>query len=309
MDPITEWTLRLGWILPVWLFALGGTVGSFLNVVVYRLPAGKSIVHPGSHCPVCGHPIRWYHNLPILSWFLLGGRCHDCRAKISHRYPLIELVTALLFLGLFFADARPRIMTLVEPGAVEPAYSGWDVLIRYTVDLWLLCTLLAAALIEYDGGRMPRSVFGIAIFIGALAAAIFPSSQRDAVAPSLASLHLGLREQALAIAAAGLLTGWTIGWLLEIAVLNRISPVEGGNQNTSSAALPLACIGTMLGWAAAIAIGVTATGALVATRKLTRSRRSGLQRWSFSAFAFLAALAWIVAARWLRLTLPLTPDP
>src|SRR5207302_10196171 len=110
-------------------------------------------VHPGSHCPACGHPIRWYHNLPILSWFLLGGRCHDCHAKISLRYPLIELVTALLFLGLFFADARPRLMTLAAPGTAEPAYSGWDVLIRYAADLWLLCTLLAAALIEYDAGR------------------------------------------------------------------------------------------------------------------------------------------------------------
>ena len=73
MDPIADWMLRLGWILPAWLFALGGIVGSFLNVVVYRLPAGRSIVHPGSQCPACGHPIRWYHNLPILSWLLLGG--------------------------------------------------------------------------------------------------------------------------------------------------------------------------------------------------------------------------------------------
>ena len=112
MDPIADWTIRLGWILPAWLFALGGIVGSFLNVVVYRLPAGRSIVHPGSQCPACGHLIRWYHNLPIVSWLLLGGRCHDCRAKISARYPLVELITALLFVGLFFADARPRIIAL-----------------------------------------------------------------------------------------------------------------------------------------------------------------------------------------------------
>jgi hypothetical protein len=110
MDPITDWTLRLGWILPAWLFALGATIGSFLNVVVYRLPAGKSIVHPGSLCPACGHPIRWYHNLPIASWFVLRGHCYDCRAKISPRYPMVELVTAVMFLGLFLADARPRLL-------------------------------------------------------------------------------------------------------------------------------------------------------------------------------------------------------
>src|SRR5262245_6059694 len=106
MDPITDWTFRLGWILPVWLFAVGSMVGSFLNVVVYRLPAGKSIVHPGSHCPACGHSIRWYHNVPIVSWLLLGGRCYDCRAKISPRYPLVELATGVLFVALFYLDVR-----------------------------------------------------------------------------------------------------------------------------------------------------------------------------------------------------------
>src|SRR5260370_33249270 len=78
MDSIASWTLRLDWILDVWLFVLGGVVGSFLNVVVYRVPAGKSIAHPGSQCPACGCPIRWYHNLPIVSWLMLRGRCHDC---------------------------------------------------------------------------------------------------------------------------------------------------------------------------------------------------------------------------------------
>jgi hypothetical protein len=62
-------------LLLAWVFVLGAAIGSFLNVVVYRLPAGKSIAWPGSYCPGCSHPIRWYDNLPILGWVLLGGRC------------------------------------------------------------------------------------------------------------------------------------------------------------------------------------------------------------------------------------------
>src|SRR5580658_10217006 len=100
MDNISQWILRLGWLLDAWLFAVGAAVGSFLNVVVYRLPAGKSLVYPGSSCPVCGHPIRWYHNIPLVSWLLLRGRCHDCGTGISSRYPLVELTGGLLFVGL-----------------------------------------------------------------------------------------------------------------------------------------------------------------------------------------------------------------
>jgi leader peptidase (prepilin peptidase)/N-methyltransferase len=77
--------------------ALGSLVGSFLNVVIHRLPRGESIVHPRSRCPGCGHAIRPWHNVPILGWLALRGRCRDCGVRISVRYPLVELATALLF--------------------------------------------------------------------------------------------------------------------------------------------------------------------------------------------------------------------
>jgi len=75
-------------------FALGSVVGSFLNVVIYRLPRGESILSPRSHCPQCGKSIRWYDNIPILSFIILGGRCRDCKKNISVQYPTIELLTA-----------------------------------------------------------------------------------------------------------------------------------------------------------------------------------------------------------------------
>jgi len=76
----------------------GLLIGSFLNVVIHRLPLDQSIVRPGSHCPKCEKPVLWYQNLPILSWLALRGKCANCKTPISWRYPLVELVTALLFL-------------------------------------------------------------------------------------------------------------------------------------------------------------------------------------------------------------------
>ena len=70
-------------------FGLGATIASFLNVVIWRVPRGESIVSPPSHCPKCSSPIRWWQNVPIVSWILLRGRCANCKEPISMRYPLV----------------------------------------------------------------------------------------------------------------------------------------------------------------------------------------------------------------------------
>jgi leader peptidase (prepilin peptidase) / N-methyltransferase len=75
----------------------GLIVGSFLNVVIYRMPRGESIAYPASHCPVCSHTLSWTENIPLVSWLVQGGRCRHCRASISSRYPLVEATTAALF--------------------------------------------------------------------------------------------------------------------------------------------------------------------------------------------------------------------
>jgi leader peptidase (prepilin peptidase)/N-methyltransferase len=85
-----------GWFAIAVAAAYGLVFGSFLNVVVHRLPRGMSLVRPGSHCPACGAPVRWFDNVPVLSYLLLGGRCRACRAVISPRYPLVELASGIL---------------------------------------------------------------------------------------------------------------------------------------------------------------------------------------------------------------------
>ena len=82
-------------------FLLGAVIGSFLNVCIFRMPREKSIVRPPSSCPECGKPVRFYDNIPIVSYILLRGRCRDCGAPISAKYPIVEAITALMFVFLF----------------------------------------------------------------------------------------------------------------------------------------------------------------------------------------------------------------
>ncbi len=89
------------------LFVLGACIGSFLNVVIYRIPAGLSLVSPPSRCPACQTPIRAFDNVPILSWILLRGRCRNCRTSIPIRYALVELGTAILFAVIGWTRLSP----------------------------------------------------------------------------------------------------------------------------------------------------------------------------------------------------------
>ena len=116
---------------------LGALIGSFLNVVIYRLPLGESLVTPGSHCPACDAPVRAFDNVPVVSWLLLRGRCRRCGAPISPRYPIVELLTAACF------------------GAVVAA-RGFD------NDLWLelpfVACLIALAGIDLDHKLLPNKI-------------------------------------------------------------------------------------------------------------------------------------------------------
>ena len=96
-DTLREVDLLLPWFFPTTSFLFGAIVGSFLNVCIYRIPANKSVVSPGSTCS-CGAPIKWYDNLPILSWFILRGKARCCGQPYSFRYPAIEALTGVLFL-------------------------------------------------------------------------------------------------------------------------------------------------------------------------------------------------------------------
>lgn len=127
---IAEVTAALPWFFPTVAFIFGACIGSFLNVVIYRMPAEKSIVHPGSHC-ACGAAIAWYDNLPILSWFILRGHARCCGRAYSFRYPFIELLTGLLFLAcwLFFPPGKAVCGMIFVSGLVAATFIDLDHLI------------------------------------------------------------------------------------------------------------------------------------------------------------------------------------
>jgi leader peptidase (prepilin peptidase) / N-methyltransferase len=132
----------------------GAAIGSFLNVVIYRLPLGESLVSPGSHCPHCNTPVRTRDNVPVLSWLLLRGRCRDCGGPISPRYPAVEALTAASF-------------------AAVVAVRGFD------ADLWLelpfVACLIALAGIDLDHQLLPNKiVYPMAVW-GVAATAIVQS--------------------------------------------------------------------------------------------------------------------------------------
>jgi leader peptidase (prepilin peptidase)/N-methyltransferase len=158
-------TTTLGAVLA---FLGGAIIGSFLNVVAYRLPRGESLSRPGSRCPSCGTPIKPYDNVPVLSWLLLRGRCRHCQAPISARYPIVEAVTGLLCAAVVIAK-----------GADSDAWLG----------LAFVLVLVPITLIDLDVRLIPNSL--------TLAGAIAAVAIQAIVDPDM------LTEAAIAAVAAG----------------------------------------------------------------------------------------------------------
>jgi leader peptidase (prepilin peptidase)/N-methyltransferase len=175
----------------IFLVVFGASIGSFLNVVIWRLPRGESIVFPGSHCPSCGRAIQWYDNVPILSWLVLGGRCRFCRTRISPRYLLIETITALLLVGLYAAyyllNARPGMGRFADT---------WPTFVAYAT---LLCALLACSAIDIESYHVPLEICWFASLVGLAASTARPQPQLlPEVSPTTGAACLG--------AVAGLIT-------------------------------------------------------------------------------------------------------
>jgi len=150
----------------IFLIGVGACVGSFMNVVIWRLPRGESIVFPGSHCPKCGRAIKWYDNIPLLSWFVLRGRCRRCKASISPRYLLIEAAGAALFGGLY-----AWLYVLMMRDGAGTFFESW---ITFGAHALLLCGLLVCSVVDVAEWTVPLEVCWVVSAAGLAAAAVRP---------------------------------------------------------------------------------------------------------------------------------------
>jgi leader peptidase (prepilin peptidase) / N-methyltransferase len=239
---------------------LGLAIGSFLNVVIHRVPRDESLVHPGSHCPQCGNAVRARHNVPVLGWLMLRGRCADCDERISARYPLVEAGTAALFVAV-------------------AARFGWSW--ELPAYLYLAAVAVALTMIDLDVMRLPNKIvlpsYGVAValltpvsiaagepgalFRGALAAlvlyvlylvlATFGMGGGDVKLAPLLGFYLGwLGWSAVAVGAfAGFVLGGLVGGLLmALKLASRKSRLPFGPYMLAGAFLAVFAGAPLAGW-------------------------------------------------------------
>jgi leader peptidase (prepilin peptidase)/N-methyltransferase len=238
---------------------IGACVGSFVNVVAYRLPrACMSIAKPRSRCPRCSTLIRWYDNVPVVSWLLLRGRCRSCKAGISPRYPLVELLVAGLFLAVAWV-VLPR-EALRSPAGAGASWLDWS------VRCFITATLVSLSLIDLDYRILPDAITKPGIAIGPLLAFLAPGVQPTSVVgawslggPPLETV-IGPRFTALAHGVLGAATAWGVLWsigALGAAVFKK--PAMGFGDVKMFAAM-----GGVLGFWCLLALFVaTVAGAIV----------------------------------------------
>lgn len=238
------------------VFIFGSIIGSFLNVCIYRMPREESIIYPGSHCPHCNRILEWYENIPILSYVFLTGRCSSCKKYISIRYPIVELLTAGLFI-LF--------------------YNYFGLSPKLFIYLLFICGLIVAAFVDIAHRIIPDEISLGGIIIGFILSIIFPQIQNT-------NNHLGAGFQSLL----GILIGGAIIYLTGILGdwLFKKESMGGGDVKL------LAMIGAFLGWKIALVTFFLAPffGAIVGIIIKIRTKESLIPYGPFLSLAALIAI-------------------
>ena len=194
------------------VFIFGAIIGSFLNVCIYRLPKGRSVIFPGSHCPNCTAKIHWYDNIPILSYIILGGKARCCKAKISFRYFIVEVLTAIALLALFIFFG------------LTPKFFAYSILVS---------GLIIATFVDFEIQEIPDEVSIGLLIAGLVLSAIFPSILNES------SRISGFLNSFLGALAGGA-TIYAMGILGEFAF--KKEAMGGGDVKL------LAMIGSFIGW-------------------------------------------------------------
>lgn len=286
--------------LPLWFpqavsFCFGACVASFLNVVIWRVPRGESIVSPPSHCPKCGAAIKWWRNIPVISWLALRGKCADCRAPISPRYMFVELLGGLLFLAAYLRLSGPE-------GAIDP-YAIPQLLVWWA---WI-ALMIAGSFIDFDHQVLPdfATQGGMVLGFAHAGAELFRrSAAGEQAAAAAGDAPFWFLSGPFADAVAGLAVGFGLMWLVRkagTAAFKREAMGEGD-------VWLMGAVGAMFGPVAAVAtLVVSSLIGSVAGLGLVLLGRTKLGRFAeipFGPYICMACLAWMFRGpelwRWYR---------
>lgn len=239
------------------VFALGASIGSFINVVVYRLPARLSILWPPSRCPHCLNQLKAYDNVPVLGWVWLRGRCRYCKNKISVRYPVVEAVTAIIFVIIFLLF---KVSIL-------------------TVGYWAFCSwLLALSLIDLDTMTLPNALTQSGLVLGIVFQMTVGFLSDASWVGLVRHLMIGIVGAVLGL------------WLFEaIAIASKVFYKDAMGAGDAKLA---AMMGAWLGWRYLLLAGfiACAAGALVGIGAIVLSQRKWGQKIPFGPFLALGAI-------------------
>lgn len=271
-------------------FAFGAATGSFLNVCICRIPRGESIVAPPSHCTFCNQFIRWYDNLPLLSYVLLRGKCRSCGSLFSPRYFLIELITACLFTALY------REFFMAQEGWQKslPMWQHAGVLLTYLV---LTCALVVASFIDLDLQIIPDRITlpGIALGLGASLALPnlhLPAGPRDPILHFLCQPLMAIQAPPRAESVVACILGALVGGGI-VAIAGAMGKVVFRKQAMGGGDVRLmAAIGAVMGWQVAVLVFVAACfiGMVGGLLSLLVSRRSRIPFGPYLSAATVASI-------------------
>ena len=281
MDFSQPFTRDFWLICTIFAAVFGANIGSFLNVCIYRIPIDESVVKPRSHCMRCGKLIPWYHNLPILSYFILRGRCANCKAPFSFRYAAIELLTAMLFVV---------VCCQFPPTGVQPPFGLVSLTHAAVVPVaWLfLSGLIIATFVDFDHFIIPDSVSIGGMIVGVILSGLVPEIHHQTIA------WRGLTASLTGLAAVFLpLQGIR---LLGTAIYRRKGRLGPDEYAMGFGDIKLiGAIGAFLGWQAALFSIMAAAlfGTVVAMPLVVSGHRKLLDKLPFGPYLSLGATVWL----------------
>lgn len=328
MQPMLVYSTSINlWVLEVftavWCFVMGSAIGSFLNVVIYRMPLGLNISKPKSRCPRCETPIQTRDNLPIIGWLVLRGKCRTCQLPISMRYPIVEALVGTMFLLLYLSlvYSGGQMLPYRIPNKYWGAYQimegrTWDLIALDLYYSYLFVVILACAYIHFDRQKIPLRLLMGCFLVGFFVAAFLPELHpvpamiTPATEPTASeilrnelhyhgALHWGLKQETMVTLAWGLFYGGIVGVLFSWPFAAQQEKIR--ELFPSSTTCLLILTGLYLGWQQVVNVGFLASILLLGFEVALFRKSTRTVSLPASAFIAVALALQLLLGRYLTL--------